>query len=172
MTTQLSARTARQQNETIIDLGDGTHVRARKEDLTVLVFEGRVPMPLLAAVQQMIDLPNATPMQRVEALGAQNGQSLVELLREHVCKVCIDPVVVPVDDGDPDHLPVSYFSVPQMMTIWTRTAVVPRVTPLEAATFRPETVLDAPVAPSNGGALQPPAEPLDSEREIEKLVTM
>ena len=61
MTELLNPRTLRRSNEVQVDLGDGTYILARREDMTLLVFEGRVPMPMLAAVQKMIDMPHASP---------------------------------------------------------------------------------------------------------------
>jgi hypothetical protein len=144
----LDARKVRAANEVKVDLGDDTFVRCRKEDMTLLLFEGRVPMPMLAAVQKMIDLPNASPAQRVEALGAEHGRALVDLLRQHACRVSIEPLIVMQDDGDDNHLPVSFLDTPKLMLIWQATAVVPEVNPAQAASFRAgERVDDAPPAP-------------------------
>jgi hypothetical protein len=144
----LSARKVRQTHEVQVDLGDDTFIRARKEDMTLLVFEGRVPMPLLAAVQKMIDMPNASALERVEALGAEHGRKLIDILREHACKVSLEPQIVMTDDGDPDHLPVAFLDTQKLLTIWIATAVVPEVTPIQAATFRAGASSDvAPAVP-------------------------
>ena len=140
----LNARTVRAKNEVQVDLGDDTFIRARREDMTLLLFEGRVPMPMLAAVQKMIDLPNATPAERVESLGSEHGRALVDLLRNHACRVAIEPVIVMDEDGNPDHLPVAFLDTPKLMMIWQATAVVPEVNPSQAATFRGRASVDAP----------------------------
>ena len=140
----LNARTVRAKNEVQVDLGDDTFIRARREDMTLLLFEGRVPMPMLTAVQKMIDLPNATPAERVEALGSEHGRALVDLLRTHACRVAIEPVLVMEEDDNPDHLPVAFLDTPKLMAIWQATAVVPEVNQIAAATFRKRARLDAP----------------------------
>ena len=81
-------------------------------------------------------------MQRIEALGADHGRTLVEILREHACKVALDPLMVMVDDGNPDHLPVEFLNIPKLMAIWTATALVPQVGQTAAATFRRRTRSD------------------------------
>ena len=106
----LNARKVRTDNEVLVDLGDDTQIRCRREDMTLLVFEGRIPMPMLVAVQKMLDMPDATPVERVEALGIEHGKMLVDVLREHACKVAIDPILVMEDDGNPDHLPIELSS--------------------------------------------------------------
>jgi hypothetical protein len=143
----LNARKMRDRQGIQIDLGDGTFVKARREDMTLLVFEGRVPMPMLAAVQKMIELPDASPMERIQSLGAENGRTLVEVLRDHACRVVLEPKIVREDDGDPDHLPVEFLDTQKLMAIWMKTAVIPEVTNEDAATFRPERSLHA-VAPA------------------------
>jgi len=144
----LNARTVRAKNEIEVDLGDDTFIKARREDMTLLLFEGRVPMPMLAAVQKMIDLPNASPAERVEALGSENGRALVDLLRQHACRVSMEPKIVMAEDGNPDHLVVDFLDIPKLMMIWMATAVVPEVNQAQAASFRRrERVDDAPPAP-------------------------
>lgn len=144
----LNARKVRAANEVMVDLGDDTFVKARREDMTMLLFEGRLPMPMLTAVQKMIDMPNASPVERVEALGSEHGRALVDLLRQHVCRVSIDPVIVMEEDGNEDHLPVAFLDTPKLMAIWIATAVVPEVNQIQAATFRPSARLnDAAPAP-------------------------
>ena len=148
----LSARKMREQNEVHVDLGDDTFIRARREDMTSLLLEGRVPMPMLAAVQKMIDMPSASPLERIEALGQDGGRTLLEVVREHACKVAIEPLIVMVDDGNPDHLPVALLDTPKLMAIWTATAVIPGVSQVTAATFRPtrsaDNVVPLPVKPN------------------------
>lgn len=167
----LDARKVRRDSEIDVDLGDDTYVTCRKEDMTLLVFEGRVPMPMLAAVQKMVEMPNASAVDRIEALGAENGRSLVDVMRQHACKVAVRPRIVMVDDGNPDHLPVEYLDTPRLMAIWSATAIVPQVGAAAAATFRRRADADAPddVQPSE----DVPAEPVlvAAPRAVERLVT-
>jgi hypothetical protein len=145
----LSARKLRESNQVKVDLGDGTFIRARREDMTLLVFEGRIPMPMLAAVQKMIDMPNASPAERIAALGTEHGRTLVEVLREHACKVAIEPKIVMTDDGNEDNLPVTFLDTQKLMTIWMATALIPEVTVTRAATFREGgSANDAPPLPT------------------------
>lgn len=158
----LSAKKARDSNQIQVDLGDGTYILCRREDMTLLVFEGRVPMPMLAAVQKMIDMPNASPVDRIAALGSEHGRTLVEVLREHVCKVAIDPVIVMQDDGNPDHLPVQFLDTQKLMTVWMKTAVIPEVSNEAAATFRQGgSTNDAPPVP-NEPTLPPVTQHVDT----------
>ena len=154
----LDPRKVRREHHVRVDLGDGTAVLARREDLTVLVFEGRIPMPLLAAVQKMIDMPEASPADRIMSLGEAAGRDLVRVLREHVCAVVLQPRVTMEESGDPDTVPVSYFDIQQLMAIWTATAVVARVTPAGAARFRRGTEPDDPVVPHLGEDVRPTPE--------------
>lgn len=152
----LNARQARQTLEVVIDIGDGVTVRAQREDMTLLVFDGRVPMPLLAAVQRMIDMPGLTDMERLESLGETNSKDLIRVIREHAVAVLLEPRCSLEPTDDPDVLPVSYFSVPQLMQIWTETAVVPKVTMPQATRFRERAVDVVPdVAPTRADV--PPA---------------
>lgn len=154
----LNARKARDESEVTVDLGNGTAVRARKEDMTLLVFDGRVPLPLLAAVQRMIDMPGATDVERLEALGTEHGGNLVKLLQEHACAVVMQPKITMTDTGDPDTLPVHYFNTPQLMAIWSATAVVPRFTRVDAGRFRDDASADVDHAAPVVEDVQPVAE--------------
>jgi hypothetical protein len=165
----LSARKAREERDVIVDLEDGTYVRARREDMALLMFEGRIPMPMLVAVQRMIEMPHASAMERVLSLGEDNSRTLLDVLRRHVCNVVLEPFLVMTDDGDPDHLPVDYFDIPKLMLIWNATAVLPRVTPVEAATFRGRARPDVTPAPPNSAHV--PAAPQQLDRPDVELVT-
>lgn len=167
MSELLNARDVRAENEVEIEIRPGKHVVARKEDMTVLVFEGRVPMPMLTAVQKMIEMPNATPVERIEALGKENGQTLVNVLREHACKVVLKPKFVLEDDGSLDSLPVSYLDINELMMIWSATAVVPKIGAASAARFRARAAADdAPAVPAVE-AVPAAAEPVGVRSEIE-----
>jgi hypothetical protein len=116
-------------------------------------------------------MKDASPVERIEALGVEHGRSLVDLLRTHACKVAIEPVLVMEDDGDPDHLPIRYLDVPKLMAIWTATAVVPQVGPLAAAEFRfDERPNDADAAPVSESVRPAPVVVAPVAR-IERLVT-
>jgi len=168
MSELLDPRKKRADNEVTIEFSDGTHVIAHKEDMTVLVFDGRVPMPMLQAVQKMIEMPESDPMGRIAALGDE-GKSLVDVLRNHAVKVVISPVLVLEDDGNPDHLPVGYLDIQQLMSIWQATAVVPQVGVAAAARFRPRAAADDAHAVPDGAHVPPATQPLavaEPEREV------
>jgi hypothetical protein len=148
----LDPRSMRKANEIEVDLGDGTMVVARRQDMTLLVFQGHVPMPMLAAVQRMIELPNATPAERVDSLGGE-GRNLVDLLRRHAVTVVMKPRITDTDTGELDALPVEYLGIQQLMAIWNATAVVPIVGTSQAAEFR-------------GGAESHDAPPVPDEPEV------
>jgi hypothetical protein len=152
----LDPAAVRADNEIEVDLLDGTSVLARKEDMLLLLFDGRVPLPMLAAVQRMIDMPKASPEERMGALG-EHGKDLVKLIREHAVNVVIKPKLTLTDTGEPGTIPVSYMRTTQLMEIWKATAVLPRVTTAEASTFRDETVEPTADAPHDGEGVSPPA---------------
>lgn len=166
MSELLDPRKYREKNELEIDLGDGTHVVARKEDMTLLVFEGRVPMPMLTAVQKMIEMPNASAVERIQALG-DGGKDLVRVLREHACKVVLKPILVMEDDGNPEHLPIQYLDVNQLMVIWSATAVVPQIGVAAAARFRPRVAADDDPAVPAREDVQPAPEPVGVPGPVE-----
>jgi hypothetical protein len=169
----LDPRRLRREGLVDVDLGDGTYIKCRREDMTTLVFEGRVPMPMLMAIQKMIDMPDASPAERVNALGSDHGRELIDLLKLHATKVALHPRIVLVDDGNLDHLPVDFLDVPRLMAIWNATAVVPRVGPMAAATFRPEGDLVSPDAVADVPAVPPAPEPVDLREPVavEKLIS-
>lgn len=120
-----------------VDIGGGRFVLARKLDMTAMVFEGLLPMPLLAAVQRMIDSPDLDPLERVAAMTADDSaKSMLNLLRRHAIVAVTSPKLVEIDTGDPTTLPVTMLALDQLMAIWTATAVVPMAEPIKAARFR------------------------------------
>jgi hypothetical protein len=157
----LNPRTVRAEVETTVDLGDGTAVKARKEDMATLVFEGRVPMPLLTAVQKMIEMPEGTTdEEKMAALGPDQIGALLVVLRTHALRVVLAPKLTEDDTGDPDTLPVSYLTSAQLMAIWSQTAVVPRFTAPAAARFRAGGDADAADAASDGADVPSQPEPV------------
>lgn len=137
----LNPREARQTKIVIVDLGDGTAVRARKCDLATMVFNGNVSTPIMQAAQRFIENRELSPADRIAALQREgddehNRDAMLEVLRHHAVSVCVEPVVTMYDDGDPDHLPVELLTVPQLLAIWNQTALTPRVGAAAAATFR------------------------------------
>lgn len=151
----LNARDVRREAEIEVDLGDGTMVKARKMDMTLLVFEGQISMTMLTAVQKMVEMPDASPVDRVAALGGE-GRSMVDMLRKHASVVVVAPRITLEDSPDPNVIPASYLNLPQLMAIWNATAVTPRFGASQAARFRRGTVLDDD-APAPTGESVPPA---------------
>ena len=150
----LNPREVRADSEIDVDLGDGTMVKARKMDMTLLVFEGQVSMTMLLAVQRMIEMPDATPLERVAALGKE-GRSMVEMLRKHASIVTVQPRVSMEDSADPNVIPATYLTLPQLMAIWNSTAITPRFGANQAARFRRGTGTDAPAAAPAGDDVPP-----------------
>jgi hypothetical protein len=155
----LNPREVRRDSEIEVDLGDGTMVKARKMDMTLLVFEGQISMTMLTAVQKMVELPDASPVERVEALGGE-GRSMVDLLRKHASIVTIQPRITLEESADPNVIPASYLNLQQLMAIWNATAVTPRFGVSQASRFRVgPSADDAPPAPV-GEDVSPTSEPV------------
>lgn len=165
----LNPREVRRDSEIEVDLGDGTMVRARKLDMTLLVFEGQLSMTMLVAVQRMVDMPDASPVDRVNALGGE-GKSMVELLRKHASVVCVQPKIVLEETADPNVIPASYLNIQQLMAIWNATAVVPTFGAREAARFRSGAREDdAPPAPVSEDVPSPAVELVVGDRLVEYI---
>jgi hypothetical protein len=152
----LSAKDVRKDTEIEVDLGDGTFVKARKLDMTLLIFEGQIPMALLAAAQRMMDMPDGTIEDRVRLLGEGESRSMIEMMRQHAATVVIQPRITMDDTSDPNALPASYLTLPQLLAIWNATAIIPRFAARPAARFRSDAGTDAP-APAPTGESVPPA---------------
>ncbi len=151
----------REESEVRIDIGGGRYVMGRKLDMTAMLFEGLVPMPLLTAVQKMVEMRHATPAERVAALTEDGqGHSMLELLRRHACAAVVKPRIVMQDTGDRNTLPADRLHFGQLMAIWQVTAVVPMMSPSAAATFRPEPSPVPPDAASDGAHVQPTTQPV------------
>lgn len=122
-----------------VALSDGTYVQAKRLDATTMVFEGLVPMPLLSAVQKMLDLGiNAgSAVDQLSSMDEASRLGLVDLLRRHAIRAVVNPVVTETDDGQDDHLFVGDLTLNELMDIWNATAMVPMIDPAAAARFRP-----------------------------------
>jgi hypothetical protein len=166
----LTAKAARERNKVTVDLGDGTEVIARRDDMSMVVLDGRLPLPLLAAVENMVNLPDATNAERLKILTEpHDGVNMATMLREHAMRVCINPRVVPDDSQDEDAVPIGYFSVDQLMVLWISTAVVPEVTLSQATRFRGGASTAAPDDVPNGADVRPAAEPVVVPTETEVI---
>lgn len=160
MNKMLDPKVARAAAEVVVDLGDGALVRCRKEDMTTLVFDGRVPMPILAAVERMIKLPTvSSDADRIAALGTDNGRDIVKIMREHAVAVILEPRFSMEFTSDESVVPITYLTVPQLVKVWNATAMVPKVTQSQAGKFRRRTggrAADAlPVGPDVPAAPKP-----------------
>jgi hypothetical protein len=118
-----------------VPLEDGTYVEARRVDMTTLVFEGLVPMPLLAAAQKLTG-HDAEPMDAFGQMDDDTKSGFMTTLRRYAVKAVVNPVVVLQDNGNDDHMAVEDFSFTELITIWNATAHVPLVTPAAAERFR------------------------------------
>lgn len=159
----VDVRQFRSKWEVNVELGGGLgHIVVRKQDMTLLLMNGKVPMPVLAAVQRMIDMPDvATDAERLAVLVQdEQGDSLVNMLHEHACAVALKPRLTMGYTEEPGTLPVTYLNLPQLMAIWTATAVVPKVTTAEAGRFRFATDADAPPVVADEPSIPAPAEQL------------
>lgn len=142
-------------------------VTARKLDMTAMFFEGLVPMPLLRAVQKMTGAaigedPDPSEIDRLGQLTDAEKADVLLLLRRHAVAAVVAPVVVLEDDGNEDHLPVELFNLMDLMEIWGPTASIPKpkVTPVEAARFRPGATAQPGPAVPDGESVRPEAEPM------------
>jgi hypothetical protein len=145
-------------NHTIrVDIG-GRAVIARKVDLTALVFEGAVPMPLLNAVQHL-----TSGLDGFASMNATDRSSMVQMFRNHACRVVIQPVITATDDEDPTHLPVSLLDMTALMRIWEATTTASVLSATAALRFRPTpSPLPVPAA-HDGEDVRSPAEHVDPE---------
>lgn len=155
---RLKARDLRTQMEVEVDLGDGETLLAKRFDMAMLVFEGRVPLTLLTAVQKMMEMPNASNLERLASLDEMEKQDIIAAMRRHAAMVAIDPKVSEEQTDDPSVVPAAYLSLAQLTSIWTATAVVPKVTAAQAASFRSEVGIDDVVAAPVGEDVPPTPE--------------
>lgn len=124
-----------------VDLGDDTFVRARTLDLSMMLLEGELPMPMLTAARQFVE-----HREPEEQISATDHAAVLKTLRKHALLVVVEPVVVDEDDANPNHMPVTLFTLSQLLAIWNQTAVLPKVGAAAAAEFRVRSDAAAPHA--------------------------
>jgi hypothetical protein len=139
----LDPRTFRKNRIIDINIGDGYIVKAKKLDLTTMMFEGLLPMPVLTAVQRLITAggDEMSPAERVKFLEDNDRKAMLELLRRHACTAVIMPVLTMTDDGNPDHLVVDMLSIEALTEIFTQTTLLPTHNSAEVARFRGRAAL-------------------------------
>lgn len=162
----LDPRAARQNATVQIQIALDTYVVARRIDMTSMIFEGLMPMPLLNAVQKMKEMKDMPAELRVAAMTDPENPDILDMLRRHAAAVVIEPKVVWPDDSDEAHMPANLLTLPQLLKIWNETALVPSVTPSAAFRFRQRpAVVPAPAVPARE-AVRPEAEQLDQDTFI------
>lgn len=142
-----------------IDLGDDKFVRARRLDLSTMLIEGDLPLPLLTAARKFIESRHLEAAPE-EAVTEVDHEVVLDTLRKHALLVIMEPMVTAEDDYVPDHLPVKLFTLPQLMAIWNATAVLPKVGAALAAEFRPREDVPAAHAVPARAAVRPTAKPV------------
>jgi hypothetical protein len=165
MAKRLSAREVNEKNTVEVDLGDGTSVLARKRSMDDLLFEGKLKMPLLLAVQRMVGLgEKASLMDRVQALGPQ-GEELAQVLRQHAVDVVLDPKMTTEKVSEhPDILSAWDVALPKLMLIWSATVTSPKVVADAADRFRRGARAHAAPAAPAGKRVRKAAKQLDRKR--------
>ncbi len=136
MSEQLDPRQRKRERIITVDLGNGFSVQAKRCDLPMMLFEGVVPTPLMAAAEKFIKNREEFPSDRMNDLTEEERPQMLDILRAHAVNVVVNPVVVPQDDGIDEHMPVTLFDLQELLAIWSQTAVLPKVGAAEAATFR------------------------------------
>jgi hypothetical protein len=144
-----------------VDLGDGTIVRARRLDLEMSVFEGVMPTPLMNAAQKLVQTHGRPANERLDDLDETEKQEVLATLRRHAVAVVLEPIIVAVDDQNPDHLPVDLLRFPQLLAIWNATTITPKVGAATAANFRQRPLEPAAPVLHAGQDLRPAAQRVD-----------
>lgn len=155
-------------NATIkIPIGPGKYVVARRLDMTTMVFEGLLPLPLLTAVEKLRGLQDLPPAERLKAFQQkdENRDQILDMLRSHAAAVCKEPVVCWPDDDNPDHLPADALNLAQLMLIWNETALIPVIAPDDAGRFRHHPTPAPAPAPSRRESLRPTSEPVGGDAD-------
>lgn len=118
-----SAKSFRAQKSFILKVDDDLTVRVMRMDMAQLVVAGVLPLPMLKAAQEfehvqdrMID--SNDPIGALSEVDIHARESFVQLLQAFACKAVIEPVIVPEDDGDENHLPVTFLTMAQLLKIW------------------------------------------------------
>lgn len=150
----------RRANSLTISIGNGQCVKARRLDMTTLVFEGLVPMPLLAAVQRMIAMPDSSPIEQFQAMGEADKTAMLDMLRRHAIAAVTVPKLSMTDTGDPTVLPVTDLTLTELMAIWEGSSLDAPMEPADASRFRERASTDDVAAVSPRQNVQPAAEPV------------
>jgi hypothetical protein len=166
----LSPETARAATEWEVEIRPGVTVLVRRASMATLLFSGQIPLPLTQALARLD--PEITG-QDLLSWDVEEREALLEALRLLACAVVVDPVVVREPDGDPAHLPVSYFTLEELFAILNAEppsvpSSVPRLTEDDAARFRDAApAADPPALPP--GAPVPPAPVLVDSADVDLL---
>jgi len=158
----LDPRSFRQSRLIEVEIGDGMVVKARKLDLTTMMFEGLISLPLLAAVQRAMesaDTPYAQA-ERIATMDDTDRQAMITLLCRHACKAVVVPTITMTDDGDPDHLPADMLGIEALTAIFAATTVVPVASVPEVARFRERAASIHGTPPPPREDVRPAAEPV------------
>ena len=155
----LSAEEVRARNEKRVDIGGGKYVICQVFDMPTMVLEGLVPMPLLEAVQKMLNTPG-TPEDQVMSLPDEHKSTFLNTLRKHACAACLKPIVTEVDTRQPGSIPVTMLTLEQLMAIYIATSIEPMVGAAQAGGFYPGRGADDVHAVSDGEGVSAAPEPV------------
>ncbi len=172
---RLSARQRRAESGVEIEISPGTTVTIRRRTLLTLVMSGVLTTDILSSAQRMEKrfegLSAEDSDAAFNALADESRQDMKRMLEAVACAVVIDPVIVPVDDGNDDHLPVSELDSTELLAIYAALKQRPAlVTPVQAPvlpdtstevareTFHQEQPADVDPAAPAGDDLPPSTE--------------
>jgi len=159
----LNPRRFRKDRVVDVEIGDGLIVKARKLDLSTMMFEGLISLPLLAAVQRAVEPDNVGEQaKRLALMSDPDRLAMLDLLKRHAVKAVIEPVLTLEDDQNPDHLPVDMLGIEALTQIFAATTIVPVVNAAEVARFRERTAILHGAPAPHGEDVRPAPEHVDT----------
>jgi len=176
-----SAADFRRRSTYIFKVDDSFTIELKRSDMMTMLMNGSMPMPMIEAAmnferamseEQKRRKEQGLPLQTTTEQYANMDKSLVNdmftAMRQYAVVHAVNPVIVPKDDGDPNHLDVNLLSASQLFSIFyasppgeEQEKEGPVVTVDEAKEFRGSPTPDAGDAGQTRSEVRPTAKLLD-----------
>ena len=112
-------------------VSDELTVRIRRLDITTMVLQNLVPFSLLKAANQFEEMvrklgniggdaldTSEAALKELESINPSQLTNMMDFLRHYAVVVVAEPVLVPDDDGNDDHIPVTDLSGDELLSIF------------------------------------------------------
>jgi hypothetical protein len=126
-----SAAEFRRRSTFIVKVDDSLTIELKRSDMMTMLMNGSMPMPMIEAAMNFErtmteqakqrreqGLPTLTQAEQYGSMDKSLINDMLSAMRQYAVVHAVNPIIVPKDDGNPDHLDVNLLNATQLFGIF------------------------------------------------------